>query len=119
MSAEEVAEHIRSVDRLILKGKDVPAEDLVVNISALYDRYKWGGGGPTPLSESAIGLLGLEERTTDGRWMNHFDGHGSHVGVYRSVVGYYWLLRYDATTKSHTFEHVGAAADVNDKYGTT
>ena len=117
MSAEEVAEHIRRVDRLVLKGADVPEDDLSLNITDLYNRYKWGGAGPTPLPGAAIERLGLVEKTTDSRWLTHFTGNGRHVGVYRSVVGYYWLLRFDPEVRQHYLEHAGTAADINDKYG--
>ena len=119
MSAEEVAEHIRRVDRLILKGTEVPEEDLTLNIASLYDRYKWGGAGPTPLPGDATKRLGLEEKTTDSRWLNHFAKSSLELGVYRSVIGYYWLLRFDPELKNHHLEHAGTAADINDKYGTS
>jgi len=119
MSAEEVAEHIKRVDRLVLKGTEVPAEDLTVDIAGLYTRYKWGGPGLTPLPGAAVTRLGLVEKTTDARWLRHFDGHARHVGVYRSAIGYYWLLRYDPELKHHHLDHAGTAADINDKYGTS
>lgn len=117
MSAEEVATHLRRVDKLILAGKDVSADDLSVHITDLYHRYKWGGAGPTPLPEDAVKRFKIEDRTADPRWMAHFDGHSVDVGIYRSVVGYYWLLRYDPSLRQHHLKHVGTAADVNEKYG--
>ena len=117
MSAEEVAKHIMVVDKDVLAAKEVKGEDLSVNITDLYFRYKWGGVGPTPLPGPAVKKLQLMERTTDARWMSHFDGHKIDVGVYRSNVGYYWLLRFDPALTQHFLEHVGTAADVNDKYG--
>ncbi|MCA9604215.1 MAG: hypothetical protein KC619_01385 [Myxococcales bacterium] len=117
MSAEDVAKHLKRVDKEILAGNEVPDEDRCVNITDLYHRYKWGGVGPTPLPGPACDRFGLVERTADSRWMRHFDGNGRELGVYRTTIGYYWLLRYDASLKQHYLEHVGTAADVDERYG--
>jgi len=117
MSADEVADTLRRVDKDILDGKEVSDDDKSINITDLYARYKWGGAGPTPLPDDAKKRLRIEERTTDSRWMGHFDGNGREVGVYRTVIGYYWLLRFDPSLTQHWLVHVGTAADVADRYG--
>ena len=117
MSAEEVADTLRRVDKNILDGKDVSDDEKSINITDLYQRYKWGGAGPTPLPDDAKKRLRIEERTTDSRWMSHFDGNGREVGVYRTVIGYYWLLKFDSSLTQHWLVHVGTAADVADRYG--
>ncbi len=117
MSAEDVAKHLKRVDKEILAGKEVPEADRSVNITDLYHRYKWGGLGPTPLPGPALQRFDIVERTADPRWMKHFDGNGRELGVYRTIVGYYWLLKFDSALKQHFLEHVGTAADVDQRYG--
>lgn len=117
MNVEDVAKHLKAVDKRILKGEDVPAEETSVNITDLYNRYKWGGAGPTPLPGPACKRLDVIERTADARWMRHFDGNGRELGVYRTTIGYYWLLRFDSALTRHYLEHAGTAADVDEKYG--
>ncbi|MCB9597929.1 MAG: hypothetical protein H6719_34755 [Sandaracinaceae bacterium] len=117
MNVEEVAKHLKRVDKLVLASSEVPEEDLSVNITDLYNRYKWGGAGPTPLPGAALSRLDLVERTADARWMRHFDGNGRELGVYRTTVGYYWLLRFDPALKQHSLQHVGTAADIDQRYG--
>lgn len=117
MSVEDVASHLQRVDKAVLKSKKVTDDDMAVNITDLFFRYKWGGTGPTPLPEDALKRLSLVDRTTDSRWLGYFDGNGRHLGVYRTIPGYYWLLRYDAALTQHWLEHVGTAADVDERYG--
>ncbi|MBX3275716.1 MAG: hypothetical protein KF729_35980 [Sandaracinaceae bacterium] len=117
MNVEDVAKHLKRVDKQVLAGQEVPPEDRSVNLTGLYERYKWGGPGPTPLPGPACQKLDVIERTADARWMRHFDGNGRELGVYRSIVGYYWLLRYDPGLKQHFLEHAGTAADIDTRYG--
>lgn len=118
MSADDVAKHLERVDKAIRGGKEVPDADKSVNITDLYFRYKWGGMGPTPLPGPALKQINVVDRTTDSRWLPHFEGNGRHLGVYRTIPGYYWLLRFEAALTQHWLDHVGTAADVAERYGT-
>lgn len=117
MSVEDVASQMDRVDNAIRKGKEVGDEEKAVDITDLMFRYKWGGMGPTPLPEDAMKRLKVLDRTTDSRWLPYFDGNGTHLGVYRTIPGYYWLLRFDSALTQHWLEHVGTAADVNERFG--
>ncbi len=86
-----------------------------IDLSALYKRYSWGNG-PTPLSNKAQRALKLADRTSDERWSRAFQD-GRHLGVYRSNIGYYWVLRYDGSLSTHALVHAGTAADVTAKFG--
>ncbi len=117
MSADEVATHLARVDKALRAGKEVADDEKAVNITDLMFRYKWGGTGPTPLPGDALTKMKLVDRTTDGRWLPYFDGNGTHLGVYRTIPGYYWLLRFDSALTQHWLEHVGTAADVHERFG--
>ena len=118
MSAEDVAKHLERVDKAIRGGKEVPDAEKSVNITDLYFRYKWGGMGPTPLPGPALKQINVVDRTTDSRWLPHFEGNGRPLGVYRTVPGYYWLLRFEPALTQHLLDHVGTAHDVAERYGT-
>lgn len=117
MSVEEAKAHIDRVDRALRKGGAVEDDDRTVNLTDCYRRYGWGGAGPTPLPEDALKQLALLERTGDDRWSKHFLSNGVHLGLYRSNVGYYWLLRYDGALGQHFLEHAGTAHDVEQRFG--
>ncbi|HJL15596.1 MAG TPA: hypothetical protein RMH99_08075 [Sandaracinaceae bacterium LLY-WYZ-13_1] len=117
MNADEVVSHIRRVDRTIRDGDPVDDADKSINISGLYTRYGWGRTGPAPLPDDAQESLQLADRTADDRWSEHFRANGRHLGVYRSLVGYYWLLRYDGAIGEHWLDHVGTAHDTATKFG--
>lgn len=117
MSAEEVASQIADVDRRLRDGHEVPAAEKSINITGLYRRYSWGGSGPAPLPADAQKRLNVSDRTGDNRWSKHFMGNGRHLGVYRSLIGYYWLLRYDGAMSEHWLQNVGSAFDVEQRYG--
>lgn len=118
MSAEEVASQIASVDRRLRDGQEVPASEKSINITGLYRRYGWGGGGSSPLPADAQRKLNISDRTGDNRWSKHFMGNGRHLGVYRSQIGYYWLLRYDSAMSEHWLDHKGSAFDIEKQFGT-
>ncbi len=117
MSAEEVASQIASVDRRLRDGLEVDAADKSINLTSLYRRYGWSGGGPSPLPGDAQKKLNIGDRTSDDRWSAHFLGNGRHLGVYRSQIGYYWLLRYDGAMSEHWLDHAGTAFDVEQRFG--
>ncbi len=120
MSAEEVASQIASVDRRLRDGISIDAKEKAINITGLYRRYGWGGaGGPSPLPGNAQAKLNISDRTGDDRWSRHFMGNGRHLGLYRSQIGYYWLLRYDGAMSEHWLEHAGSAFDVEKRFGKT
>lgn len=117
MSAEEVSAQIERIDRQLNTRKEVSADEKNINISGLYSRYSWGGRGPSPLPSDGLKRLKLEDKTGDARWSKHFQGHGTHIGVYRSRVGFYWLLRYDRAVSQHWLENVGSAFEVEQRFG--
>lgn len=117
MSAEDVAKEMMRIDKEFRDGREVGEPDRSINITGLYRRYDWGGAGPTPLSGPACKRLGISDRSADTRWMNYFNGHRSDLGIYRTQVGYYWLLRFDPAMGEHYLDHAGSAADVNERYG--
>jgi hypothetical protein len=118
MSAEEVAKQIEAVDRQLNTPKPkVSDEERNIDISGLYARYSWSvGGKPSPLPADALTTLKLEDKAGDPRWAKHFLGNAVHLGLYRSRIGFYWLLRYDAAVSGHWLENVGAAADVEQRF---
>lgn len=116
MSAQEVASSIASVDRRLRDGEPVEDSERSINLTGLYRRYDWGGARPKPLPSDAQKQLGLSDRSTDERWSKHIGG-ARHLAIYRSQVGYYWLLRYDSAMSEHWLEHVGTAFDVERQFG--
>lgn len=117
MSVEEAAGHIDRVDRSLRRGIAVEDDDKSLNITGLYRRYGWSGGGPAPLPDDAMKQMKLLERTGDDRWSKHFLASGVHLGLYRTNVGYYWLLRYDGALGEHWLDNVGTAQDVEQRFG--
>ncbi len=117
MSLEEIASHIDGVDRRTRDGAEVDAAEKSINVTGLYRRYGWGSGGPTPLPGEGLPKLKLLDKTADDRWSAHFLGSGRHLGVYRTNVGYYWVLRYDGAMSEHWLDHVGTALDVEARFG--
>ena len=117
MSVDETAGRIDRVDRAMRKGGDVEEADRSINITGLYRRYGWSSGGPAPLPDDAMKQLKLVERTGDDRWSKHFRANGVHLGLYRTNVGYYWLLRYDGALGEHFLDNVGTAHDVEQRFG--
>jgi hypothetical protein len=118
MSAEEVAQQIARTDKTLRDGKAVPPEELTINLTTLYRRYGWSRGAAAPLPADAQKKLNLSDRTGDTRWLAHFSRSARQLAVYRSQVGYYWILRYDTMLGEHFLEHAGTAADLEEKYGT-
>ena len=114
-SSDEVEKHILAVDRKLREGREVDSGDKRLDLSALYKRYGWGNG-PTPLSDKAQQALKIADRTSDERWSRSFQD-GTNLGIYRSNIGYYWVLRYDSAVSGHLLVHAGTAADVEKKYG--
>ena len=102
MSAEQVEEQITRADKALREGQDVPKDQLSINLTSLYRRYSWSRGGPAPLPNDALKKLKLSDMTGDARWMAHFSSSAKQLGVYRTLVGYYWILRYDRCSTSTT-----------------
>lgn len=117
MAIEDTANAIQQTDRNIRDNKPVTDADRKINISSYYNQYRWGGPGPTPLPPDALKKLVIDDRTTDARWVASFNGNGRKLGVYRSQIGYYWLLRYDGALSQHWLEHIGTAHDTNERFG--
>jgi|SRR5687767_12561830 hypothetical protein len=115
-SGEEVAAHIERVDKVLNGRGKVADEDKAINIQALYARYGWGDAA-TSLPGDALSKLRLEDKTPDPRWAKHFLGNAMHLGVYRSRIGFYWILRFDAALRQHWLENVGSAYDVEQRFG--
>ena len=117
MSAEEIAAQIDRVDRRLRDGGEVDDADKTINLTTAYRRYGWGGAAPSPLPTDAQNKLKLADRTSDNRWSKHFLSNSRHIGVYRSLIGYYWLLRYDGAMGELWLDHAGTAADVEQRFG--
>lgn len=118
MNADEVVSQIDRVDKALRKGDTVDDQDKRINITGLYRRYSWSSGGPAPLPDSAQKQLKLQDRTADDRWSAHFRANGKHLAVYRTNVGYYWMLRYDGAMGEHWLDNVGSAHDLIERFGT-
>lgn len=117
MSAEEVAQQIQRTDKALRDGRSVPPEELSINLTSAYRRYGWSRGAAAPLPDEALKKLNLRDMTGDPRWMTSFKKAGKLLGVYRSLIGYYWILRYEAMLNEHFLDHAGTAADLEAKYG--
>ncbi|MGE0791493.1 MAG: hypothetical protein AB7S26_37810 [Sandaracinaceae bacterium] len=118
MSVEDVAKEIQRVDKALRDGKKLPAGELSINLTTLYRRYSWGrGSSASPLGNDAQAKLQLADRAGDARWRAHFQRGGKQIGVYRSLIGYYWILRYESMLGEHYLDHAGTAADLEAKYG--
>ncbi len=117
MSAEQVAEQIQRVDRALNNGQAIAASDKSINLTTLYRRYGWSRGGATTLPAEALAKLKLTDRTGDPRWMAYFNKSAKQLGVYRTMVGFYWILRYEPMLNEHYLDHGGSAADIEAKYG--
>ena len=117
MSVEQAAKQIETTDKALRDGREVDKDGLVINLTTLYRRYGWSKGSATPLPKDALTKLKISDRTGDPRWMVYFNRSGKQLGVYRSNVGYYWILRYESMLGEHYLEHAGTAADVEAKYG--
>jgi hypothetical protein len=117
MSVEEAAGEIDRIDRSLRGGGQVADDEKTINLTPLYRRYGWGGGAPSPIPNDAQQKLKISERASDARWSKHFSSNRTHISIYRSQIGYYWLLRYDSALGEHLLEHVGTAADVEQRFG--
>src|SRR5690349_16807848 len=115
-SPKEARAHLMTVDQALRNNKTVEAEDKKVVLTVIYREQGWGGPRPTPLPKAATDALELEDKTGDGRWSAHFVNNMGHLGLYRTRVGYYWLLAYDADG-NHTLQHAGAAGEVEARFG--
>ena len=117
-SVEELKAQVQRVDQEIRNDNPVDADEKTINITSHFNRYRWGAGVPNPLPPEALSQLGFVERTTDERWIQHFRRNaGKHVAVYRSLVGYYWLLRYESGLGEHWLDHIGTAHDTAARFG--
>lgn len=116
-SAEDLIAFMERVDTEIRAEEPVSRADKTINISSLYQRYRWGDGGPIPLPPEAARRLQLADRTRDDRWVHSFNGGRRFLGIYRSNVGYYWLLRFDGALSEHFLDHIGTAHDAEVRFG--
>lgn len=115
--AEEVVEHMEKVDSTLKDGREVSKAEFTINIRRLYRRYEWSDGpGPTPIPPSGIRKLRVRDVTGDRRWGEHFRGHKTHIAVFRTNYGFYWLLRFDPFDQDHVLEHLGSAAKVEKRF---
>lgn len=118
-SAEEIRARVEAVDRAVRDGDPVPSHDLKINVTSTFRRHKWGDGiRPSALTRDALKLLGMQDLTYDKRWVKYFENRANEVAIYRSMVGMYWLLRYDPAMGEHWLDHLGTAAKAGEKYGT-
>ena len=118
MKAEEVVQHIDGVDRRLNRLKKVPDEEKVLNLTATYRRYGWAADGVAkPLSDDACKQLRLEDKSGDGRWSGYFRQSSRDLAIYRSHIGFYWVLYFDNALSEHFLQHVGSAADVEARFG--
>lgn len=117
MNAEEVVAHLSRVDRALNERKSVDEADLTLNITSTYRRYGWAGSGPSPLLDDAQKKLQLSDKTGDSRWSKRFRANPKYLGIYRTRVGYYWLLRYDGALGEYFLDHAGSAHEVEQRFG--
>ena len=115
MTLEEVAAKIDSVDRRLNTSRAVEEAEKSINVTSLFVRMSWHA--PTPIPDDALKKLKLIDRASDDRWLKHFLGNARHLGLYRSNVGYYWMLRYEGGMRETYLDHVGSAADVEKRFG--
>ncbi|MEM9188289.1 MAG: hypothetical protein AAGF12_03895 [Myxococcota bacterium] len=110
---QEAREQITEAEKDFRKtGKSVGAE---VDLKALYTRQGWGMNA-APLTKAALKELELVDMTADSRWMPYFTKSKAHLGLYRSNVGCYWLLRYEAGFKQHLLEQIGTALAASKRF---
>lgn len=117
MNAEEIVAHLSRVDRALNDRKTVDEADLTLNITSAYRRYGWAGAGPSPLQGDALKKLLLLDKTGDARWSKRFRSNPKYLGVYRTQVGFYWLLRYDGALGEYFLDHAGSAHELVQRFG--
>lgn len=113
MTPQQAQAHIKDVDGQLNKRKPVPDEKKVLSLTSLYSEQGWPAG--SPLSSSACALLAIDDAGDDNRWNHHFQNNRLHLGIYRSKIGFYWVLVCEG--REHRLEHVGAASDVIARFG--
>jgi hypothetical protein len=113
MTPQQAQAHIKEVDGLLNKRKAVPDEKKVLSLTALYAAQNWPSGAP--LSGAAQAALALEDWGDDNRWNHHFQNNKQHLGLYRSKIGFYWVLICQG--RELTLKHVGAPSDVIAQFG--
>lgn len=116
MNIDDAIAAIEGVDRRLNAGSAVDAAERTINLTGLYRRYSWGGGGAAPIPEPAVKQLQLTDRTGDDRWSKYFTSNSRDLAIYRSRIGFYWLLRYDTALGEHFLDHAGSAHEVATKY---
>ena len=112
MTPQQAQAHIKDVDTQLNQNKAVPDEKKRFSLAEVYAAQNLPAG--SKLSESACRELALEDMSEDNRWNHHFENNRVHLGIYRSKIGFYWLLTLDG--KEHTLTHVGAAGEVLARY---
>jgi hypothetical protein len=117
MKIEDVVAQMQRVDKALRAGKAAEPSEMQISIGRLYNDCLWGGPEATALPPEALKELQVEDMTADSRWSKHFINHPTHLGLYRTRVGYYWLLSYDALRRDHVLQHAGAAGEAAKTYG--
>ena len=107
----------RALERAEQGFKDGVVAGASIDLTRFYVRQKIGSGAATPLPDGAIRALGLVEMTTDPRWKARFLGNPKLLGLYRSTVGCYWLLRFEGGMGEHWLDQVGTAAAAEERFG--
>jgi hypothetical protein len=95
-------------------GKSI---DAIINLTTYYD-LQGLPNKPTLMHKKAFEAIDLEDKTADPRWQSYFQKSKVNIGLYRSIGGCYWLLRYDPGFAAHFLDQVGTAQVVIDRYGT-
>jgi hypothetical protein len=94
-------------------GKSIDAQ---INLTTYYDLQRLPNR-PSLMSKPAYEAIDLEDKTADPRWQAYFQKSKTNIGVYRSIGGCYWLLRYDPGFSAHWLDQVGTAQVVIDRFG--
>lgn len=95
-------------------GKSIGAQ---INLTTYYDLQRLPNK-PSLMSKQAYEAIDLDDKTADPRWQAYFQKSQTNLGVYRSIGGCYWLLRYDPAFNAHWLDQVGTAQVILDRYGT-
>ena len=114
-SVSEICSEIRAADK-VLRDTGELTESKELNITRWYN-IAGGVTGPTPFSGKLVSELELFDRTADPAWEAHFLGSAREIGIYRSNLGGYWLLRYESAFREHWLEQVGTVEAVAKRFG--
>ena len=112
MTPQEAHAHIKAVDTQVNKNIAVPDDKKRLSVTKLFDQQGWPAG--SKLIGAACRALELEDCSEDNRWNHHFQNNRQHLGIYRSKIGFYWLLSCNGA--EHALEQVGPALEVLARY---